>query len=86
VVKSMTTISLAALALFAAAPLSASAQTGDPTWSGGGRWHSGANCDPYYGCASGTNYSPGFFLNVPGYPYAPTGGNSGGANFPHPGT
>jgi hypothetical protein len=32
------------------------------------------------------DYGYGFYLDAPGYPYAPQGGNSGGANFPHSGT
>jgi hypothetical protein len=43
----------------------------------------GTSYDAYYGWALQPNsYYPG----APSYGYAPQGGNSGGANFPHSGT
>ena len=83
--KRMTAISAAALMIYAASPLNAFAQTDRPTYRAHGHhWVNDFNGSDA-GASSGYSGSD-FYLDAPGYPYAPQGGNSGGANFPHSGT
>lgn len=83
--KRMTIISAAALMICAATPLSAFAQSDRSTY----RSHAHHSVSDFSGSDAGApnGYSGNdFYLDAPGYPYAPQGGNSGGANFPHSGT
>ena len=81
--KRIAATSAAVLILSATLPLGALAQTS--AW----RPHGAQQRIDEQGDFAGTpryGYGSGFYLNAPGYPYVPQGGNSGGANFPHSGT
>ena len=83
--KRMTAISTAALMIYAAAPLSAFAQTDHPTYRAHAR-HSVSEFNNSGAETPNGYFGSDFYLDAPGYPYVPQGGNSGGANFPHSGT
>ena len=81
--KRIAATSAAVLILSATLPLGALAQTS--AWRPHGVQHRAADQGDFAG-APREDYGYGFYLNAPGYPYVPQGGNSGGANFPHSGT
>ena len=86
--KKMTAISVAALIAFAAVPPDAFAHTGGPAKHAHRAHRPAAGLAIPYAAtgASATLFDYGFYPDAPSYPYAPQGGNSGGANFPHSGT
>ena len=80
--KRIIAVSVAALVISAAIPLSAFAQTDRSNYRAHGAHHRVNDFDRPDAGPNGY----GFYPDAPGYSYAPQGGNSGGANFPHSGT